>query len=95
MIRHISIKRQAELAVYERLKRAWRKSEKNQVCCVPGCGKAADRNPHHSHGRSGKMLNQVKYWKPVCFTCHRKIHDNINWARKMGLIAEKGKWLNP
>ena len=57
------------------------------------------RNPateiHHPFGKIGKLLTETKHFIPCCENCHRRIHSNIHWAQKEGLIAGKGQWLNP
>lgn len=87
-INPISKVRADQLKEYERLKRDWWKT--NKVCCV--CGQSATEL-HHSRGRSGRFLNLVKYWKPLCFMCHRKCHDYPEWGRMMKLLPPKGQWL--
>lgn len=47
---------------------------------------------HHSRGRLGPLLMAEENWIPLCSTAHRWVHENIELARKMGLICPKGEW---
>lgn len=60
-------------------------------CCVPGCLNAA-MDLHHSRGRVGKLLLDERYWKPLCREHHVKAHEDIEWARGMGLLPPLGGW---
>lgn len=92
MIRKVSPKRAKQNAEYEKLKRAWRKNPQNQICSVPGCGRMADRNPHHSLGRGGRLLCFVPAWRAICLSCHRRVSAEPLWARGIGLLAPFGQW---
>lgn len=94
-IKPVSAARAKQNSEYERLKRAWQKLAVNWGCVIAGCETKADRTPHHKFGRSGKLLNAVEHWIPVCNEHHRMIHDNPNWARSLGLLAPSGEWRNP
>ncbi len=61
-----------------------------KVCEFPGstCTNQAD-DIHHSNRRSGKMLNDQKFWWFLCRAHHRWVEDNKKEARKMGLITYK------
>jgi hypothetical protein len=37
---------------------------------------------HHTKSRIGEMLLDERYLMAVCFSCHRKIHENPKWARE-------------
>lgn len=91
-IRRVSDKRRKELAEYVRLKKLFF-GQFGLACDVDDCHRPAS-DVHHVRGR-GKLLNETKYWKAVCRHHHRQIHDNPEWARSVGLLAPKGKWLNP
>ena len=47
---------------------------------------------HHTRGRIGKLLLDRRYWLGLCEKGHEFVHKNIEEARAMGLICEKGKW---
>ena len=50
---------------------------------------------HHTRGRIGSLLCDERYWAAVSRDGHQWIHKNIAEARKRGLIADAGQWLNP
>lgn len=50
---------------------------------------------HHKYGRAGRLLLDERYWIAVCRQCHNWIGKFPAFARELGLIAEKGRWLNP
>ncbi len=47
---------------------------------------------HHVRGRTGSLLNDLRYWKGVCPKCHFWIGHCPAEARKLGLLAEIGQW---
>lgn len=47
---------------------------------------------HHRRGKLGWLLIDTRHWLPVCNPCHRWIHDHPEEARKLGLLAPRGKW---
>lgn len=96
MIHSISPTRKVKLQQYEQIKREWRKQ--NTECCVPGCAKKADKNPHHVFGRIFDLLCACVYWKPVCLPHHTQVKEDPLWAREMGLAPPKGcynSWPRP
>lgn len=92
MIRPISIKRQADWRLYLAAKKEWRKDPRNQRCCVPGCKRPAEKDPHHSRGRLHALLYDTRFFKPVCRLHHNEIHANPEWARLHGLLPPVGYW---
>ncbi len=70
------------------------------------CLQSKATDVHHSRGKLGSLMNDERYWIPLCRTCHRWAHDNIAMARKIKisvytqthgtmripLICEKGGW---
>jgi len=74
-------------ALYELLRRDYLR---NARCAK--CGSNRYLCVHHKRGRLGKLLTETKHWVALCFDCHRWVHDNPEWARKSGLLAEKGCW---
>ena len=47
---------------------------------------------HHTRGKLGELLFATQYFKAVCFTCHRYIHDHPNQARELGLLCQPGQF---
>jgi hypothetical protein len=91
-IKPISQARAGRLKEYARLKRAWAADPKNQVCHFPGCTSRAEKNPHHSRGRIGDLLNAVEFWRAACLKHHMTIHSNPALAREMGFLPPVGQW---
>jgi hypothetical protein len=44
---------------------------------------------HHMKGQHHKIMNDTRYWFPVCAEHHAWIEDHKRDARKMGLILYK------
>lgn len=88
-IRKMSLALARRQREYRKLKREWKKDPINQTCRA--CPHPSTEL-HHSRGRIGLLLCDQRYWIPLCHECHEKVHRDINWARSLGLIAEKGKW---
>jgi len=49
---------------------------------------------HHQRGRMAGLLLDERYWKAVSAAGHDKIHRNLEWARRHGLLAPAGTWNN-
>jgi hypothetical protein len=49
---------------------------------------------HHVAGKLGGLLTYEPLWKLLCRGCHEWVHNNIEKARKLGFICEKGNWNN-
>ena len=47
---------------------------------------------HHSRGRIGDLLLDMRYWLPVSRATHDKIHKNPTWAKENGLLQD---WMRP
>lgn len=69
----------------------------------PWCAWGLKQNPpqhiratqiHHQRGRVGRLLREQRFWIPVCQVGHDWIHANIEAARGLGLICQKGQWNN-
>jgi hypothetical protein len=87
-IRKVSARRAKENREYLKLRKAFLFGigKHCAICyreyqhCVPST------EIHHINGREGKRLLVVSDWLPVCFTHHRRIHDNPRWARARGYL---------
>lgn len=88
-LRRVSKKRAHDLAIYRSLKkyvllqRYFCEYPATDGC--PSCMKPATEI-HHMRGRAGAMLNNVKYWLPICREHHRYLHDHGREARELGLL---------
>lgn len=77
-----------KMVAYNSLRRTFLKLHPVCQCCQS----KPSQHVHHTHGRAGQLLLHVPLWKSLCDGCHRKTHDQIEWARAQGLICEKGQW---
>ncbi len=58
-----------------------------KVCEFPGVTCTSQANDiHHSHGRSGAMLNDQRHWWFLCRQHHSWLHSHARDARKLGLL---------
>ena len=84
-IKRVSKRRRAEMKDYSA------KREKlltaSPVCEV--CKRADSTDVHHKKGR-GRYYLRVDTWLAVCRTCHGRIHEYPQWARREGLILGRG-----
>lgn len=83
----MSLRQSARLATYATVRQQYLKDHPN--CGVQDCREAA-RDIHHTRGKHGKFLFDVRYFLGVCRRHHDWIHQNVGEARKMGLI---GPWM--
>lgn len=44
---------------------------------------------HHKKGRNGDLLFDVRYWLPVCRSCHETITLQSEWAYNEGLSLSR------
>jgi len=85
-IRSVSVRRAAQLREYAKLKAKWIKD--NPTCMCYGCT-APTEDVHHMRGRIGGLLNDQRWWLPVCRAHHEWIHRHPDTARKLGYL---GPW---
>lgn len=72
LIKPMSIKRMVQMAEYKVLRDEY--MEDHKVCEVKECFHISE-HLHHRKGRSGKLLNETKYWMAVCHYCHGEMHN--------------------
>ena len=65
----------------------------NPFCSVNPGKKATDI--HHTRGRNGPLLLDIRFWKGVSRDGHRWIDNNPSKARAMGLLCAPGEWNTP
>ena len=53
---------------------------------------APTEDVHHSRGKSGLLYFDVRWFVPVCRKCHIWIGDNLEKARELGVVCDKGEW---
>jgi hypothetical protein len=94
MIRAVKPSRVKENKAYAAIKIAWASVPKNQFCqayCkLAGIITKALPYPHHVRGR-GKLLNDIRFWLPVCAHCHDRIEKNRAEARKHGFLKSRDR----
>ena len=86
-IKPVSDKRRKELALYYRLRREYLKM--HTVCVVTG-GRATQ--VHHTRGKVGALLCDVRFWRPVSMDGHEWIMRHPQEAREHGWICPLGQW---
>tara|TARA_R110000868_G_scaffold349488_1_gene610811 strand:+ start:59 stop:322 length:264 start_codon:yes stop_codon:yes gene_type:complete len=82
-IRRVSKKRASQLRVYSKLRKEY--LTQYPTCAV--CQVRPSEHVHHKNKRTNEKLNDTKDWLNVCAFCHRTIHDNMVWARKLGYLV--------
>ncbi len=83
-MRKISVKRQKQQQEYSKLRVEYLEGK---VCEV--CYNIAATEVHHKMGRSGELLNEVKYWLPICRKCHEKVTIDSKWAIENGYSIKR------
>lgn len=76
----VSAKRLGQLREYTPQRKAYLLA--HRLCAV--CKERRSAEVHHTRGREGKLLLAEEFWLAVCWTCHRKIHENPKWAKEAG-----------
>jgi hypothetical protein len=62
----------------------------NQSCIIGAKGCTIKATVvHHSRGREGKQLSNVKDWMPACPSCNGYVEANDGWARRNGFKKAK------
>jgi len=89
----------ARMAVYAAISRLflqwyWRDSRPCDGCIARSLPSAPNppEHVHHTKGRAGLLLFDVRFFKAVCAECHRFIGDNPAEARRLGLLCAEGEW---
>lgn len=87
-IKPVSDRRRRESSIYSKIKLVW--LPKNARCLACNLRKTDD--VHHMRGRLRSLLIDLRFWLPVCRSCHDWIQANPRMARELGWLAELGKW---
>ena len=78
-IKPISDKRMAQMKMYRQVRDEYMMSHpKCEVCN----NDASDL--HHKRGRVGDYYTDIKHFLSVCRSCHTKIEENPEWAKRFG-----------
>lgn len=90
-IRRVSIKKAADLKEYYALRSRF--LENVDLCEI--CHTDRPVEIHHRRGRVGPLLTDLRHLMATCKKCHQWLHENIEEARTLGYICEKGLWNTP
>lgn len=82
-----SLKRLTEIRAYYKMRT---KFLKQHPTCPVTRGRTTDI--HHTRGRSGRLLNDRRFWLAVSREGHKQIHLNPKWAREKGFLCPIGQW---
>lgn len=84
----------ARMAVYLAIKEIWLRNPLNLTCRIRATSECSNNcsEIHHSRGRGGILLFDVRYWLPVCNSCHSYLHAYPAEARAKGWLAQPGEW---
>ena len=83
----MSDRQASRLSIYFEIRKDYLRDHPN--CGVQDCRELA-RDIHHTRGKHGKFLFDVRFFLGVCRRHHDWIHQNVAEARKKGLI---GPWM--
>lgn len=87
----------------EAMKRQYAKLRLDFLINNPWCAWGLKQKPpirirseeiHHVRGRIGRLLNDQRFWLAVSTAGHNWIHNNMDAARGLGLLCQKGQWNN-
>jgi len=84
-IAHFSVKKLAELKVYQKLRDEFLKGK---TCQYPGCI-SNHVVLHHAAGRIGANLIAVRHFRSLCDHHHRIVEDNPTHARELNLSVSR------
>lgn len=88
----ISGTRRQTLLHYAKVKRMFMQEHKD--CEFPECKRKAT-DVHHTRGRVGRLLCDVRFWAALCRQCHDWVGANPLKARELGLLCQPGEWNKP
>lgn len=92
-IKAVSNKRAGQLREYFKVKKAWKdKRQREGRMKCDSCGLVRGTETHHSRGRNGALLFDVRFFLLLCHSCHEHVHAHPAWARERGLLAPSSEW---
>ena len=50
---------------------------------------------HHTRGRAGSLYLDTRFWIALSAVGHDWVHNNMEAARQLGLLCERGQWNTP
>jgi len=93
-IRPVSARRAVALREYAKLRRIWLAQPEQRFCRFPAC-RHRTGDVHHSRGRLGVLLVDVRFWIPLCRRHHDWVGQNPAQARELNLLCPVGSWNSP
>lgn len=87
-INHFSELRGKENKVYLTLRKVFLDNHPLCEAGLPGCTKQAT-TIHHSIGRIGNRLIDIKTFVPLCGGCHTWVENNADQAKELGLSLNR------
>ena len=92
-VRSVSLKRAAQQRLYSQDRKAW-------LAVRPWCERCAKErgipvrstDVHHTRGRAGRLLCDVRHWVALCRGCHDWVQMHPREARQAGYLAAPGQW---
>ncbi len=90
-IRRVSVKKAADLKEYYAMRARFLANV--DLCEI--CHTDRPVEIHHRRGRVGPLLTDLRHLLATCHRCHQWLHENVEEARTLGYICEKGLWNTP
>jgi hypothetical protein len=87
-IKKMSDKRAVENETYSLLRRAFLLRHPDCQGNFTGCTKKAT-TVHHSKGRLGALLCDIRYFKGLCMSCHTFAETHPEKAKELGLSVSR------
>jgi hypothetical protein len=86
--------KKARLRLYKTVAADFKAANPKCLCCGPVFSRPArdTRDIHHTRGRRGPLLTDVRFFVAACRECHNWIGDHPDGARAIGLLCEAGDW---
>lgn len=87
-IKKMSDKRTVENETYLLLRKAFLLRHPDCIGKFVGCSGVAN-TVHHSRGRIGALLCDIRYFKGLCMSCHTYVETHPNEAKELGLSESR------
>ena len=84
-IKHFSDRELKRLAKYRPIRDKFLKE--NPICMIDGCNKPSTN--HHSRGRVGYLLFEVKYFRNLCWPHHKYYEEHPEEAKALGISMDR------
>jgi len=100
-MRRVSERRKEALKEYQATKTAYVASKAQGKPAKVQCERCSKLIPaksitiHHKRGRIASLLCDTRHFSLLCLACHRWVGENMEAARKLGLLCERGLYNTP